>query len=254
MANVLIESQTMTNIADAIREKNGSIDEYKPSEMPQAIKDIETTYSGNCWNDLSKLNLYGDSDGMKEAYENNAEYVIDVPPNVTSLADMFSVWSPNCYNRKLKKITINKTNGSPITNLASCFLYTANNRTVTLNFDTSAVTNFGSMFNRASIGSTPISITITTPLNFSSATNVGNMFGGIEYRATIKSDFRLVPETLSISWNVGSLNLTDETIKSIIDGLATVETQKTLTLNSAIVDRLTSEQIIQITNKNWSLG
>lgn len=56
MANVLIENQTMTDIANAIREKNGSTDIYKPSEMPQAIK-----------------NLKGDSivNLLKESIENN---------------------------------------------------------------------------------------------------------------------------------------------------------------------------------------
>lgn len=42
MANVLIESQTMTDIADAIREKNGTENTYKPADMPQAVRDIET--------------------------------------------------------------------------------------------------------------------------------------------------------------------------------------------------------------------
>lgn len=41
MSNVLIESQVMTDIASAIREKNGTDNTYLPSEMPQAVKDIE---------------------------------------------------------------------------------------------------------------------------------------------------------------------------------------------------------------------
>lgn len=40
MPNVLIRDSTMQNIANAIREKNGSEDTYKPSEMPQAILEI----------------------------------------------------------------------------------------------------------------------------------------------------------------------------------------------------------------------
>lgn len=42
MAKYVIESTTLTNIAEAIREKNGSTTEYKPSEMPTAISAIET--------------------------------------------------------------------------------------------------------------------------------------------------------------------------------------------------------------------
>lgn len=41
MADVLIKSETMANIADAIREKLGVSNTYFPSEMPDAIKSIE---------------------------------------------------------------------------------------------------------------------------------------------------------------------------------------------------------------------
>ena len=42
MANVLVNSDTLKAIADAIREKNGSTDTYKPSEMAAAIIAINT--------------------------------------------------------------------------------------------------------------------------------------------------------------------------------------------------------------------
>ena len=42
MANVLIEQNTMDDIADAIRSKNGSSSTYKPAQMPAAIENIPT--------------------------------------------------------------------------------------------------------------------------------------------------------------------------------------------------------------------
>lgn len=42
MANVLVENQSLQDIADAIRSKNGSSDTYKPSEMAGAISAIST--------------------------------------------------------------------------------------------------------------------------------------------------------------------------------------------------------------------
>ena len=42
MANVIINDTNLTNIANAIREKNGLTDTYKPSEMAGAILAIET--------------------------------------------------------------------------------------------------------------------------------------------------------------------------------------------------------------------
>lgn len=42
MGNVLIKEETMTQIADAIREKSGTDNSYKPREMPEAILEIPT--------------------------------------------------------------------------------------------------------------------------------------------------------------------------------------------------------------------
>lgn len=47
MAHYVIQDTTLTNIADAIREKNGSEDSYKPSEMAAAIEAIETSGGGS---------------------------------------------------------------------------------------------------------------------------------------------------------------------------------------------------------------
>ena len=40
MARVLVNEENLTNIANAIREKNGETTTYKPSEMASAIKNI----------------------------------------------------------------------------------------------------------------------------------------------------------------------------------------------------------------------
>lgn len=45
MANVLIEQNTMDDIADAIRSKNGSSSTYKPAQMPAAISNLSPTPS-----------------------------------------------------------------------------------------------------------------------------------------------------------------------------------------------------------------
>ena len=48
--------------------------------------------------------------------------------------------------------------------------------------------------------------------------------------------------------------LSDESIQSIINGLATVETAQTLTLHADVKAKLTESQIAQITSKNWTLA
>lgn len=50
-----------------------------------------------------------------------------------------------------------------------------------------------------------------------------------------------------------SPSLTNECIQGIIDHLATVTTQQTLTLHADVVGKLTPEQILTITNKNWQV-
>jgi hypothetical protein len=86
-------------------------------------------------------------------------------------------------------------------------------------------------------------------LDFSSATTVANMFGGCSGLEEVTFE----PNTLSISISLGwSSKLTAESVQSIIDGLATVETAQTLTLNSAIT--LTDEQKATINAKGWTLA
>jgi hypothetical protein len=48
--------------------------------------------------------------------------------------------------------------------------------------------------------------------------------------------------------------LSAESIQSIIDGLATVETAKTLTLHADVKAKLTEQQLATITGKNWNLA
>lgn len=79
------------------------------------------------------------------------------------------------------------------------------------------------------------------------------------YAGHIKT-LKLVPETIKVSITFNSSDLTDGTngtfnsIQSIIDGLAPVETAQTLTLHKDVKAKLTEEQLATITNKNWNLA
>ena len=66
-------------------------------------------------------------------------------------------------------------------------------------------------------------------------------------------EIRFVPETIKRTLDFSRCSkLSAQSIQSIIDGLATVTTTQTLTLNSAIV--LTDEQKAAITAKGWTLA
>ena len=57
MGNVLVKEETLTQIADAIREKSGTDGLYKPGEMPDAILDI-STYSGEGADPTKPIRFY----------------------------------------------------------------------------------------------------------------------------------------------------------------------------------------------------
>jgi hypothetical protein len=87
-------------------------------------------------------------------------------------------------------------------------------------------------------------------LDFSSATSINfQTLGSIPKLKNLK----LVPNTLKKSLRLDSSSLLSaESIQSIIDGLATVETAQTLTLNKNIT--LTDEQKATINSKGWTLA
>ena len=112
--------------------------------------------------------------------------------------------------------------------------------------DTSGVTTFINAFT----GRTDLE-EIQGVLNFSSANSVTNTFNNCPKLIKIQ----MFKNSLSISCNLSSSPLlSNESIQSIIDGLATVETSQTLTLHADVKAKLTEEQLTTITSKNWTLA
>ena len=90
--------------------------------------------------------------------------------------------------------------------------------------------------------------TIEEPLDFSKVNDTTSAFA-----CDHLTEIRFVPETIKISIVFSRCSkLSAQSIQSIIDGLATVTTAQTLTLNSTIV--LTDEQKASITAKGWTLA
>ncbi len=92
---------------------------------------------------------------------------------------------------------------------------------------------------------------IEYPFNFSSIGSSSSVQGTFN-NAYYLREVRFVPETLKFSMTVSSAVLSAESVQSIIDGLAYVETAQTLTLDSAIT--LTDEQKATINEKGWTLA
>lgn len=111
--------------------------------------------------------------------------------------------------------------------------------------NTSKATNVLDMFYQCSSLKT-----IEEPLDFSNRTSTGGVFGACVSLENVK----FVTESIKISITILSPVLSAESIQSIIDGLATVETAQTLTLHTDVKAKLTQTQLDTITGKNWSLA
>ena len=102
--------------------------------------------------------------------------------------------------------------------------------------------NMGLMFSGSGIE------TIEEPLDISQVTQTLNAFACDNLR-----EIRFVSGTIKVSLNFNRCSkLSAQSVQSIIDGLATVTTAQTLTLNKAIT--LTDAQKASITAKGWTLA
>lgn len=113
--------------------------------------------------------------------------------------------------------------------------------------ETSGSTTFGNVFAGCYELETiymPLNLQKSTTTNYSSFTNCKKL-----------KNISFVENTIKIAINFpDSPLLTDESIQSIINGLATVSTAQTLTFHKDVKAKLKTEQLTTITNKNWTLA
>ena len=97
-------------------------------------------------------------------------------------------------------------------------------------------------------------IAIYSPLDFSktsSADKLNSVFRDCKALVTVSFVENSIPFSLSFAH---SPLLSDESIQSIIDGLATVESSQTLTFHADVYNKLTDEQKQTIARKNWRVA
>lgn len=111
--------------------------------------------------------------------------------------------------------------------------------------DTSKVTSFYHMFDGDTSLETIKTIDGTASQGFADTFKNCSALKNIE----------ITPGTINMNISFGnSPLLTNVSIQNIIDGLATVTTQKTLTLHADVKSKLTDEQNSAIASKNWKLA
>lgn len=183
----------------------------------------------------------------------------------TSNGTNFSYAFFNCTNIDVLPYDIDTSKGTNFLNMFNgCTALTE------ININTSKGTNFRLMFHSCK------SIVQIDNINVSNSTDCYQMFFANEKLTTISSTlnvskctefsgmFAYCQSLINVSFTQNSIKydisfgqsskLSDESIQSIINGLATVSTTRTLKFSSTVINKLTDEQLLQIANKNWSIG
>lgn len=169
-------------------------------------------------------------------------------PNLTSLAESFK----ELIFRKVKVLTVKSD--VPIENTNFAFLGVNSSdygtlETVIFDCDFSQCKYFSQTFQfRRSLKSIE-----GNPIDFSSATAISNTFN----YATNIENFRVVAKTIKVNMSLSFCSkLNDETIQSIVDGLADLSNSDALalTLNASTIAKLTETQLQQIADKNWNVA
>ncbi len=122
---------------------------------------------------------------------------------------------------------------------------------ITLNFDIDP--DYGVNMNNIFQNMQGLEVIDGKPLNVASSASFNNTF----FQCVALKEVQFVENTIKSNISFAhSPNLSTETTQSIIDGLAdlTGGTAQELAFHADIVLKLTDEQILQITNKNWSVS
>ena len=167
----------------------------------------------------------------------------------TSLASLFNVSGEVDKNTTVEHLIINTKNAvAGIHQLFQCPATAIDMKLKHITFNT--IFDNCARFNNAFTNLRALETIDGTPFNLSSAISVLNMFSYCYELKEVRFVENSIPLSISFSW---CDKISTDTIQSIIDGLAdlTGGTTQTLTLHSTVYQNLTSEQMVQIMNKNW---
>lgn len=240
----------LTILADAIRSKGGTSEQLSfPQGMVSAVEAISSGDSGAGENVL----LY--ATGAQRLYEN------------TSFPSGYEI------TLELPNFGIEQTNGQCKGLLSYVFYKSTGVKKVCFKGnDKNALSQLEYSFHTSDVEIIDFSDFTLKPSMvvhcFRNCTNLTAILGEFDLSEctslTIPFDYsnnlkelRFKPNTIKLSISLWSQSqLTDETIQSVIDGLAdlTGSTAQTVTFNGAVKSKLTDEQKAAITNKNWTLG
>ena len=243
MGKVLLEEQSLIDIANSIRNKTGSSETMTPNEMATNIDNVE-----------SASDYFGTADFSANASTSVGRWftVIDKIPAIdtTGVTDFRSFYS----GFRGKTIDLSKTVTSGATGMYYMFAYNTSLETlINLSFDTSKVTTMEGMFY-----SNKIPELILTCFDTASLTNINHMFNMCSNLKTLDMS----------SFDMSKVNSVTQTWKNC-NALTNLKfgynlgkgyTEKTVNYSSYTVDlslplgRLTHESLMSVINGLYDLN
>lgn len=225
------------NIAEGIEPDDNIADSGYDDGYAQGYEDGYN--KGNMLYYVTTCNsLYGGA-----VFPENTEIVVKVK-NVTNYGYMFS----NVLNVKSIKM-ISDTQDTVVNVERLCYIAYDRDKTLEIVDFTEFNKKFSNLFN---IFYNQFNLkTVLGAMDLTNCTDVKNAFSSCSALENI--EFEKGTIKISISFANCSL-LTDTSIQSIIDGLATVDTPQTLTVHQEVRNKLTDDQLDQIANKNWLIS
>ena len=241
----LIETEEKLAFPQGMKEAVESYSLDEPLEAQDAlIEQIKTALQGKASGGEDYFSLV-DTFSFKDLNRFGKKEVELTFSNIRTLAGAFSC---DVANETVEKITLNVETAVPA--ISSLFYAQKGDSTlkcIVLNVNTVNVTSISTMFYLLYALERIEGI----PLDLSSTTTCVHVFG----QCRSLKEVRFKPDTINVSIGLAQSNLlSDASIQSIIDGLATVETSQTLTLHADVKAKLTETQISTITSKNWTLA
>lgn len=236
----------LKTVADSIRAKSGTTEQLVfPSGFKSAVENINTS------KEEQEKTVDITENGTTEVIADEGKVLSKVTVNVevesgggSSLFGELTNYSFD-GNKTLERIDEYLEN--PVSQLQYTFRNTTNLKYIK-GLNTSKCTQMNATFSNSALE------IIEEPLDLSSLE--ANSYNHTFKQATKLVEVRIVPSTIFIDIVFLSQKLSEESIQSIIDGLAdlTETSAKTLTFYATIRDNLTETQIATITSKNWTLA
>lgn len=162
-------------------------------------------------------------------------------PNITVSNVQACMGQMFIYNHGVKKVVLNMPDECQY--MSATFQQTKTLEEIVINFSTENIVNYNNAFNGSTVKK------IVGVLDFSSATTISYAFNN----CSNLEDVTFAPNTLSLSTSLASSSkLTNTTKESIFNGLATVETAQTLTLNASV--KILQSQVDSANAKGWTVA